>query len=600
MLVNAKNIKHISTYVNTIKNPIPEEGSLWIPERIPKNVLTLQEIASNNKIDVAKNVLFSFLKNEIDYTSLSKIVENAFNFPTPLVNLNNNNYILELTHGETKAFKDIGARFSTFITKFFNDKNNLKMGTFVVATSGDTGGATVSACNKVGINNMILYPYKNISEYQRKQMTDSKFKNTIPLAYEGNFDDCQKKIKEVLSNKNLNTLSGNSINIFRLIAQVVYYYWIALELYNKKNLNLDEKFNVTIPSGNLGNAVAALMAKIMGAPIDNIIIATNNNSVISNDYILGIENNSDYKLQHNKYKKTLSSAMDVCIPSNLIRFEFLCNHLIKKNILPSRFIYIKKVNENKTIETIENTYKKNNYIADPHTAVGIYASNYFNLSGYNIILSTAHPIKFGDIINSLNLDIPKLNPVLNSNETIIRVRTSFFDKINQFNKEKLNITFIGMPGSGKSTFGKKISKCLCMYHIDNDKVIENIENMQLCDIIEEKGLDEFSKIENKICTSVIKENKYNTVFSPGGSLCLDKNLVDLYKSNSIMVWLDTSISIIDKRVGDLQKRGVVMNKGDTIYDLYSKRKPYYKDSYDIRILSNDYDKLISLFNIWYR
>ena len=224
---------------------------------------------------------------------------------------------------------------------------------------------------------MILYPHDKISTYQRQQMTNIAFNNVIPLAIEGCFDDCQSIAKSILTNATFNTCSGNSINILRLIAQTVYYFWLAKDI--------KDKYSVVVPTGNLGNAVAAVMAKKMGAPIDNIIIAVNHNSLLSPDIIKGVT-----ELPNNKPIKSLSTAMDVCIPNNLLRLRYLCP--IWDDV--KDWLHIEHVSEEATTETILDTFRNETYPCDPHTAVGIAAANrHLHLSNLTV-LSTAAPIKF--------------------------------------------------------------------------------------------------------------------------------------------------------------------------------------------------------------
>ena len=261
MLLDINNPTKTYTYKYAIENPIPSPGSLWMPATLIK----IKNPCKHTKFDIACKIANIFLKEEISKKRVNKIVNDVFTFDAPVIELDKEKklYVCELTHGPTKAFKDFGARFSAAITKELCTD-----GTIGAATSGDTGGAIVSAANDSNLGSLIFFPNEKISNYQRKQITNSEYKNNIPIALEGTFDDCQYVIKKILGNAP-KLYSGNSVNILRIIAQIIYYFWIGIEL--------NGYYNVSIPSGNLGNAVAALIAVNMGAPIDTVIIAGNEN-----------------------------------------------------------------------------------------------------------------------------------------------------------------------------------------------------------------------------------------------------------------------------------------------------------------------------------
>ena len=216
MLVDINNPDHTATYKEAIEQPIPSPNSLWIPVHFEK----FSNIHKDTKFDIACKVAISFLRTELSEKTICKIINDAFTFDAPLFQLskNKNIFICELTHGPTHAFKDFGARFSVYVTQAL-----CKGGTIAAATSGDTGGAIISACEECNYNSLIFYPHNRISDYQRMQITNSNFKNTVPVAVEGSFDDCQSAIKECLA-MTPNLYSGNSVNILRLIAQVIYYF----------------------------------------------------------------------------------------------------------------------------------------------------------------------------------------------------------------------------------------------------------------------------------------------------------------------------------------------------------------------------------------
>ena len=394
---NNKNYK-VSFREAVVKGLSPD-GGLFIPEQISQlddlffkniNKLSIQEIG----FEVAKQ----FVKDEISNTDLKNIIDDAINFDAPLVKLDENISILELFHGPTLAFKDFGARFMARTLSHFLQNSNQEVN-ILVATSGDTGSAVASGFYGIeGINVFLLYPSGKVSGIQEKQLTTFD-KNITALEIDGTFDDCQKLVKQAFVDSELNSKmklsSANSINIARLIPQSFYYFNAYKQLKDKSK---DILFS--IPSGNLGNLTAGILAKKMGLQISKFIAATNTNSIFTEFIEKG-----EYVPRASV--KTLSNAMDVGNPSNLARIKSIYNEhsVVVKNIASNSH------NDAKTIQMIKQTYQKYNYTIDPHGAVGLLALEMYvaenKLNNYSeIVLETAHPAKFKETVDkALETDI---------------------------------------------------------------------------------------------------------------------------------------------------------------------------------------------------
>jgi threonine synthase len=566
-----------STYKNAVINSIPPNGGLWFPMILMQpesiNVFGSANYYSLHKNELSLKILSYFLKDEICSVTLSDAISSAFNFEIPLIRFDSFN-IYELTHGPTQAFKDFGARFNAIITKCLNNNP----GTLIAATSGDTGGAVISACNNASIPTLVFYPHDKCSVFQRQQMTNKCFQHNIPIAIEGCFDDCQSIAKKLLADNKIKTCSGNSINILRLLAQVTYYFTLAQEYVSEGAI---KKFSVVVPTGNLGNVVAAVIAKRLGAPIENIIIAVNSNSVLNKEIIKG---NQHLPIQ--QAIKTYSTAMDVCIPNNLLRLQYLCKDIADLN----DWLFIKQIDEIETKQTILNCHDELNYVVDPHTAVGIAAAKYFNHLEHLTVLSTAAPQKFADVLQSMNIKIDLPPPLPPNDELIIRCKKDILDKL----YTRSTIVLIGMAAAGKTTHARTLSKALSLPWIDIDDYIINENKMSLQEIISIKGQDIFNKIEEEAC--LINMDKENYILSPGGSCNNIESVNRKLKEKCITIWLDPPISTIEERIGDLDKRGVVRKyPNQTVNDIYLDRKPKYESNYDIRIRSDSC--IIPLINL---
>jgi threonine synthase len=359
---------------------------LFFPERIPafsKN--WIQQLENLSDEEIGFTVMRDYVGDSIPEEQLRRIVSETFSFKIPLVHVSENIFSLELFHGPTLAFKDVGARFMSRCLGYFM-KNKKKPVTVLVATSGDTGGAVASGFLGVkGINVVILYPSGKVSEVQELQLTTSG-KNITALEVDGSFDDCQALVKEAFSDAELNDnmflTSANSINVARWLPQQIYYFLAWKQWKDKKNPPV-----ISVPSGNFGNICAGLLAYHSGLPVSHFIAACNINDVVPGYLKTGIYSPA-------KAIASYSNAMDVGDPSNFIRILAMFN---------SEFETLKKtmssesISDEETGSAIQRIYKNFNYLADPHGAVGWLALNRWldqHPGQKGIFLETAHPVKF--------------------------------------------------------------------------------------------------------------------------------------------------------------------------------------------------------------
>ena len=375
-------------------------SGLYMPESIPLlpseffsrlHDLTLQDIA----FEVSK----AMLGDDISGKALEHIVKESITFDVPLKQLEKDLFVLELFHGPTMAFKDVGARYMAALFEHLIQNENREV-TILVATSGDTGSAVASAFyNRKGIKVVILYPSGKVSQYQEKQLT-TMGGNITALEVEGNFDDCQQMVKQAFAdeelNKSLNLTSANSINFARLFPQSFYYFYAMAQL--KK---IDKPVVISVPSGNFGNLTAGLVARRMGLPVSSFIAANNSNHCVS-DYL----QNGLYKPQDTIY--TISNAMDVGNPSNFPRMLSLYNQdhtAISADVKSSWY------NDAQTCESLNELQKLYGYQADPHGAIGYRALKEYKEKNdcTGIFLETAHPAKFPDEVEKatrINVVVP--------------------------------------------------------------------------------------------------------------------------------------------------------------------------------------------------
>ena len=375
-------------FKTAVMNGLAPDKGLYFPEEIislPKKIT--DNIKSINDHELCYEVIKEYIGEYFTKDELIQIIEKTIDFKIPLNKIGNNPiYSLELFHGPTLAFKDIGAKFLALCMDKIKNDFNSKGITVLVATSGDTGGAVAKGFEGLdGINVCILYPKGRISEVQEKQITTND-KNIIAFEVNGDFDDCQKMVKDAFNDLEIKSkitlTSANSINIARWLPQM-FYYFLAIKKMDNENDNI-----FSVPSGNFGNICAGILSKEIGLNIKLFLASTNINKTVP-EYL------ESGKYSPQKTKPTISNAMDVSDPSNFVRIQKIFNNDIQKI---KKIIKAYSFNDDQTREAIKDVYNRNNYLMDPHSAIGYlgiksYLSNHStNASG--IFLSTAHPIKF--------------------------------------------------------------------------------------------------------------------------------------------------------------------------------------------------------------
>lgn len=374
-----------------IRGLAPDRG-LYFPEEIrplPREIL--DQVDTLDKVELAHQVIAPFIGDEIPPAHLYSIIAETIDFEFPLVSLTPRINSLELFHGPTLAFKDVGARFmARCLGYFIQQQATSQEVTVLVATSGDTGGAVASGFYEVpGIRVVILYPSGKVSTIQEKQLT-TYGKNVTALEVMGTFDDCQAMVKKAFLDEQITSeqklTSANSINIARWLPQMFYYFLSYQQVRKTK-----DKLVYSVPSGNFGNICAGMMAQQMGLPITTFVTGTNANNVVP-AYL----QSGDYQPQASV--STISNAMDVGDPSNFVRIlEIYGNNFqqVKDNL--TGFSY----SDEATSLAMKELYQKFQYMADPHGAIGYLALQEFlkaNEDYQGVFLETAHPVKFLDVI----------------------------------------------------------------------------------------------------------------------------------------------------------------------------------------------------------
>ena len=395
----------------------PDKG-LYFPEKIsPLAKDFFENIENLTNAEIAFEAIKQFTGDEIPKNQLKKIIAETLSFDFPLVEVEKDVYALELFHGPTMAFKDVGARFMSRCLAYFNKDKNQE-NTVLVATSGDTGGAVASGFLGVkGVQVVILYPSGKVSDIQERQLT-TLGQNITALEVDGVFDDCQDMVKKAFLDNDLsykNLTSANSINIARWLPQMFYFFFAYKEL--KKH---GKPLIVSCPSGNFGNICAGIMAKRLGLPIAHFVASTNINDTVPKFLETG---NYDPKPS----KATLSNAMDVGNPSNFIRIQELYNNNLEEF---SKDFSSYSFDDEQTTAALKSIYESNKYIAEPHGAVGYLGlkkelENHPGAIGF--FLETAHPIKFLDIVEeTLNIKLPvpqQIESVLDKEKINIKIKT---------------------------------------------------------------------------------------------------------------------------------------------------------------------------------
>ncbi|GMT45701.1 MAG: threonine synthase [bacterium] len=387
------------SFKEAVLESMAADKGLYFPEKIPAlpgsffNALPGMSLS-----EIGYHFLKPYVSGALSDTELKETMEDVFSFDIPLVQVETDKYALELFHGPTLAFKDVGARtLARFMSKFSTTHKT----TILVATSGDTGSAVARGFfDMPNIDVVVLYPKNKVSKLQEKQFT-TLGKNITALEVNGNFDDCQRMVKAAFADeelkKQMRLSSANSINIARLLPQAIYYFYAYGQLKNR-----DRPVVISVPTGNLGNLTAGLLAKKSGLPVAHFVAAANRNNVFQEYLETGI-------FRPRASVPTLSNAMDVGNPSNLVRIQELYDRSFeaaRKDISPYHF------SDEETRRTIADVFKRTRYILDPHGAIA-----YLGLSAYmkekavtGIFLETAHPAKFYQTVEQeipVKVEIPQ-------------------------------------------------------------------------------------------------------------------------------------------------------------------------------------------------
>ncbi len=410
------------TFQEAVFKSLPDDNGLFMPDTLPRLPASFfAAIEARTFPDIAFKVAEALLGDEISPDELRHLIDDAINFDAPLVPLAEQVQVLELFHGPTLAFKDFGARFMARVMSWFLQRSPQKQDVnILVATSGDTGGAVAQGFLGVpGIQVTLLYPKGQVSDLQEKQLT-TVGRNVTALEVDGTFDDCQRMVKQAFLdtdiNRKLNLASANSINISRLVPQSFYYFEAYAQLKRETSFDPNRELVFSVPSGNFGNLCGGLIAQRMGLPVYRFIASTNANDIVPQYLVSG-------EFTPRPSVRTLSNAMDVGNPSNFARLQAFYQadnadttvrwSAIKKNVVGKFYT------DAQTQEAIRTVYEQHDgYVMCPHTAVGYLGLRDYlretNSDAYGVVLATAHPAKFLDVVEeAIERDYP-LPPVLQS------------------------------------------------------------------------------------------------------------------------------------------------------------------------------------------
>jgi threonine synthase len=436
---------------------LADEGGLFIPKNIRKyRAEELEPLSNLNYQDLAKKIIYPFLGDFMTENELSDIVDKSYSVfrkdnAVDLVKAGDV-MLLELFHGPTLAFKDIAMQLLGNFYEHYLKKTNKSINV-IVATSGDTGAAAIDAIKgKKNMNIFVLHPHNKVSFVQRKLMSTVKEKNVFNIAIEGNFDDCQNLVKSMFADKefskSINMSGVNSINWARIIAQSVYYFYTYFQIKD------DGPINFSVPTGNFGDVYAGYLSKKMGLPINKLIVATNQNDILHRAI-------SNGKYEADTVFETNSPSMDIQIASNFERLIYDLNNCDdnvtqkvmsgikedRKYIIPEdkmkkikRDFLSASINENEVLKIIKEVHTKYDIILDPHSAIGFGALKKLNIDGNNVVLATAHPCKFPEVIDEsigVKPSLPeKLKYVMDEKENYDIIANNL-SKTKQYIKEKI-------------------------------------------------------------------------------------------------------------------------------------------------------------------
>jgi threonine synthase len=411
------------TFRDAVFSGLASDGGLYIPESIPAfPAAFIDALPSTSLLEIGEAVAAAFIE-DIPRNDITALVAGAWSFPVPLVRLRDNLFLLELFHGPTLAFKDIGARFLARTLSHYLHASQQKI-TIAVATSGDTGSAVAHGFfNIPHIDVFVLYPSGKISRLQEQQMA-TLGGNIHAIEVDGTFDDCQRLVKQALGDREVSAARGlttaNSISLGRLLPQISYYVWGVAQWQKEFGQNatgLQPAF--VVPSGNFGNLTAAVYARAMGTPIRSLSAATNVNDVGAQYLRTGV-------FTPRAAVQTYSNAMDVGNPSNLARLRA---YFAGNDASTGRHIDVTVVSDQETLDQIKRTYEECGKVVDPHTAVGLVAARRQTGETPVIVTATAHPAKFPEVIKrALGIDIPmpdQLKDALSRTKQSARMRAEF-------------------------------------------------------------------------------------------------------------------------------------------------------------------------------
>lgn len=418
LFVNSRNQREKIFSKEAIIKGLAANGGLYVPLTMPEKI-DMEEILNLSYQEIAYRVLSSFLD---DFTEeelkdcIHKAYDTHFTSPdiTPISKIGKD-YLLELYHGPTAAFKDIALTILPHLLRKSHASQNKKI-YILTATSGDTGKAALEGFkDSEGTFITVFYPKEGVSLVQERQMNTTEGKNTEVIAVQGNFDDCQRLVKrcyEEISSDRLQLSSANSINIGRLFPQIVYYFKACAALLKQGSITSKDKVNFIVPSGNFGNILAGYLAKLLGCPIHKLVCASNENCVLTEFIKTGVYD------RNREFYQTISPSMDILVSSNLERLLFLLSHDDEKvsqymkelevkgnykvdgELLESIQEHFEAVfcDEENCKKMIREAYVKEGRLIDSHTAVAYYASKQYGDENINIIVSTASPYKFSNPI----------------------------------------------------------------------------------------------------------------------------------------------------------------------------------------------------------
>ena len=418
---STNNRNHSLGFGAALEKGLAADNGLYFPETIPTlSSDFINDLHTFSKEEIGVEVMRHFTSEDISIEELKRIVRETLDFDFPLKEVSKDVFSLELFHGPTMAFKDVGARFMSRSLQAIAERDSVVL----VATSGDTGSAVANGFYKIpGIKVVLLYPSGKISQIQEMQLT-TLGENITALQVDGVFDDCQALVKKAFLdeelNKKLALTSANSINIARWLPQSIYYFLAVAEARRQGF----EEVVFSVPSGNLGNVTAGMVGAKMGLPVKKFIAATNMNKIVSDYLTSGVYSPV-------ASVATISNAMDVGAPSNFVRLTEIYGNSHEGITHDLEGYYL---TDDQTKKVMKRCYEENEYVLDPHGAIAYDAllkSGLTNDKTCGIFLETAHPAKFKDIVDdALDIDFPlpeKLKEIVNNKKTAVKMKNSYED-----------------------------------------------------------------------------------------------------------------------------------------------------------------------------